>query len=208
MTMVVTATLLVLQLRPNILGTKEFSKWDPNWLEIEGSGTVKYKIAVVTTVYGLKGLADPDGVGAGKLQREKIHLYCDIFIFKFFNSCPVAKSCASSYLGFWVAIFYFIILLAALRPHYGTRAFSGCGAWASHYGAFSCCGSQALLAPWHVGSSLIRDQPVSLALAGRFLTIGPPGDSWHIFKTLSPKSYTTSTQLTSYSTGNSWKLFL
>ena len=79
-TMVVTAMLLFLQLRPNILGTKEVSKWDPNWLEIEGSGIVKYKIAVVTIVYVLKGPADPHGEGAGKLQREKIHLYCDIFI--------------------------------------------------------------------------------------------------------------------------------
>lgn len=100
MMMVVTAILLFLQLRSNILGTKEFSKWNPDWLEIEGSGIVKYKIAVITTVYGLKGPADLHGVGAGKLQREKIHLYCDIFIFKFFNSCPVAKSCPSSYLSF------------------------------------------------------------------------------------------------------------
>ena len=49
-------------------------------MEIEGSGIVKYKIAVVTIVYVLKGPADPHGEGAGKLQREKIHLYCDIFI--------------------------------------------------------------------------------------------------------------------------------
>ena len=95
--MVVTTILLFLQLRPNILGIQEVSKWDPNWLEIEGSGRVKYKTAVVTTVYGLKGPADPHGVGAGKFQREKIHLYCDIFIFKFFNSCPVARSRPSSY---------------------------------------------------------------------------------------------------------------
>ena len=61
---------------------------------------MKYKTAVVTTVYRLKGPADPHGVGAGKFQKEKIHLYCDIFIFNFFNSCPVARSCPSSYLRF------------------------------------------------------------------------------------------------------------
>ena len=57
------------------------------------------------------------------------------------------------------------------------RLFSSCGAWASHCGGFSCFGAQALklwlvdsvvvarrlwstslVAPWHMGSSRIRDR--------------------------------------------------
>ena len=67
---------------------------------------------------------------------------------------------------------------------------SGCGIWAHHCGCFSCCGAQAQR---HVGFSSCGTrawlpygmwnlpgpgiEPVSPALAGRFLTTGPPGKS-------------------------------
>ena len=64
---------------------------------------------------------------------------------------------------------------------------SSCGAWASHSSGFSWCGTEAvrflgsvvwcmdLAAPRHVESSPTRDQSHVPALAGRFLTTGPPG---------------------------------
>ena len=70
--------------------------------------------------------------------------------------------------------------------------FSSCGPWASHYGGFSCCRAQA---PGHEGFSswgawaelprgmwnlprLLTKQLHCLpAVAGKFLTTGPPGKS-------------------------------
>ena len=59
---------------------------------------------------------------------------------------------------------------------------SSCGVRALGHAGFSSCGVWAqelwltgLVAPWHVGSSQTRDQPVSPALAGRFLTTAPQG---------------------------------
>ena len=79
-----------------------------------------------------------------------------------------------------------------------------CDTWASHCSGFSCCGAQALEASvvaalrpssyglwtlecgsvvveyailWHVGSSRLGVELESPALAGRFLTIGPPEKS-------------------------------
>ena len=66
-----------------------------------------------------------------------------------------------------------------------------CGAWASHWGDFSCCRALAL---GHMGSVVVAYslscpvacrslvpgpgiEPVSSALAGEFLTTGPPGKS-------------------------------
>ena len=77
------------------------------------------------------------------------------------------------------------------------QAFSSCGkrellsiysAWASHSGGLSCGVAWAqelwlrgLVDPWHVGSSWNRDRPMSTALAGGFLTIGPPGNCVSLF---------------------------
>ena len=67
---------------------------------------------------------------------------------------------------------------------------SSCGAWASHCGGFSCCrapalgcmdfsnhGTQALLlrGMWNLPG--LGMEPVSPALAGGFLSTGPPGKS-------------------------------
>ena len=66
-----------------------------------------------------------------------------------------------------------------------------CGAWASYWGSFSCCRVQALelMGFSSCGTQLSCPaacrilvpgpgiEPVSLALASRFLTIGPPGKS-------------------------------
>ena len=67
---------------------------------------------------------------------------------------------------------------------------SSCGARASHCGGFSCCGAQALghvgsvvvgctglVALWHVKFPRPGVEPMSPALAGGFLTTGPPGKS-------------------------------
>ena len=69
-----------------------------------------------------------------------------------------------------------------------------CRGWASHCGGFSCCGAQA---QGHTGFSSCGTQahlphgiwnlpgpgikPMSLALAGKFLTPGPPGKSLFCF---------------------------
>ena len=81
------------------------------------------------------------------------------------------------------------LFLAVLDLHCSLQAFSNCSAWVSHCVGFSCCGTQA---PGHmvfsscssqvqllaqVGSSWTRDWMHVTILAGRFLTIGPPGKS-------------------------------
>ena len=69
------------------------------------------------------------------------------------------------------------------------RRLSGCGVWASHCGGFSCCGAQALeyrlsrcgawvylpLGMWNLPGPGI--EPMSTALAGRFLSNVPSGRS-------------------------------
>ena len=58
-----------------------------------------------------------------------------------------------------------------------------CGAWASHCSGFSCEVSTSVVVAhglscsWNVGSSRNRDQTMSPASAGRFLTTGPAGKS-------------------------------
>ena len=47
-----------------------------------------------------------------------------------------------------------------------------------------------LVAPQHVASSQIRDQPVSAALAGVFLSAGPPGKLQHCIFRLRSKVVT------------------
>ena len=67
---------------------------------------------------------------------------------------------------------------------------SGCGEQASHYGGFSCWGAGALghagfssrstCAQLHLGMWNLLEQriePMSPALAGRYLTTGPSGKS-------------------------------
>ena len=48
------------------------------------------------------------------------------------------------YLLFIYFILFIYLFLALLGLCCCTRAFSSCGAWASHCGGFSCCGAQAL----------------------------------------------------------------
>ena len=83
----------------------------------------------------------------------------------FFTTGPPGKS-----QDIYFTLFYFIYLfLAVLGLRYCTRAFSSCGARASHCSGFSCCRAWALgvwaqqlwltglVAPRHVGSSRTRD---------------------------------------------------
>ena len=70
------------------------------------------------------------------------------------------------------------------------RATLLCSEWASYCGGFSCCGAQALVCKGFSSCSTqaqlpfglwdlprLGIKPVSPALAGRFLTTGPPGKS-------------------------------
>ena len=84
-------------------------------------------------------------------------------------------------LFFFVVILYFF--LAALSLHWCTRAFSSCSEWR----LLSSCGTWTLgrvgsivVDHWlscarHVESPRPGMEPVCPALAGRFLTPGPPG---------------------------------
>ena len=98
--------------------------------------------------------------------------------------------------------FYSVYLfLPALGLYCFVKAFSSCGAWVPHCGGFSCCGAQAL-GTWvsvaaacglqSAGSAVAAHglsfpstwdlpgpgtEPVSPALAGRFLSTAPPGKS-------------------------------
>ena len=72
---------------------------------------------------------------------------------------------------------------------------SGCGAWASHCGGFSCCGAWAL-GSWGsttaargsgscgaLACGILLDQGSNLCplqLADRFLTTGPQGSPWKV----------------------------
>ena len=75
-----------------------------------------------------------------------------------------------------------------------SRGYSSCGARASYCSGFSCCRAQAQgcmgfnscsswaqlpQSMWDFPRS--RIEPVSLALTGKFLTIGPPEKSWGHF---------------------------
>ena len=103
---------------------------------------------------------------------------------------------------FLLSLFFFFrlinLFLAGLSLCCSAQAFSTCGkwrllssygVWASHCGVFSCCrapglelrlsscGAWALLLRSMCSLPRPRFKPVSPALAGRFLTIGPPGKS-------------------------------
>ena len=69
------------------------------------------------------------------------------------------------------------LFLSVLGLRCCPRAFSSCGVRASHCGGFSCCGAWAQL-PCRIWN-LPRPgtEPMSSALAGRFLTTGPPEKS-------------------------------
>ena len=90
---------------------------------------------------------------------------------------------------------WFFFVLTALGLHCPARAFSSCsewgllsscGVWVSHYSGFSSC--TASLAVVHRLSCAMACgnlpgpgiKPMSPALAGRFLTTGPPGKSGSI----------------------------
>ena len=95
---------------------------------------------------------------------------------------------------------FMYLFWTALGPYCRKQAFSGCRNWGllqlRHLA--SCCdgsswgahgGAQAqwlwctgLVAPWPVGSSWIRDQTLSLALAGRFFTTEPPGKPYLFYR--------------------------
>ena len=61
----------------------------------------------------------------------------------------------------------------------GHAGFSGCGTRAQQFSTLehrlSGCGTWALVAPQHVGSSRIRMEPVTPVWAGGFFTTEPPG---------------------------------
>ena len=93
--------------------------------------------------------------------------------------------------------FICIVIYGLLGLHCCTRAFSSCGEWgrfsrcgaqASHWCGFFCCGAQALrvwLWLWSTGLVVhgtwdlpgSEMEPMSAALAGGFFTIGPAGKS-------------------------------
>ena len=102
-------------------------------------------------------------------------------------------------IGFDFKIEFICLLLAVLRLHCCAQASSSCsesgplsssGVWASYYSGFSCCRAQA---SGHMGSVVVASRlscpmacgnfldqgsnPMSPALAGGFLTTGPPGKS-------------------------------
>ena len=63
----------------------------------------------------------------------------------------------------------------------GHPGFRSCGSWAPEHRLYSC-GAQALVAPWHVGSSRIRIKLVSSAFQCGLSTTGCPGKSSILFK--------------------------
>ena len=111
-------------------------------------------------------------------------LNINLFIYLFIYGCVGSSLLCSSFLQLG-----------------GAGATLHCGTQASHCGGFSCCGAQALSVRaqqlWLAGSRVQAQQlwrtgsvapgmwdlpgpgvePVSPALAGRFLTIAPPGKS-------------------------------
>lgn len=113
-----------------------------DWLETEGSGIVKYKIVVITTVYMERSSRSLWWVLESFRERRFTILWH--FHFVPFNSCPVAKPCPSSYLGFVVAIFSIIIIYWYWSSTTDT-GFLQLRAWASHCGAFSLARPQAQL---------------------------------------------------------------
>ena len=105
------------------------------------------------------------------------------------------------FLKFLILFIYFwlhCVFIAACR------LFSSCGeqgplsSRGSHCGSFSCCGAWVLgclgssawhmgsVALWHMESFWTEIKPVSSALAGGFLTTGPPGKSCTLLKSCNP----------------------
>ena len=88
------------------------------------------------------------------------------------------------WLSSYYSNFFYFIFLAVLGLHCHTRASSSCSVWAFRCSGFFCCWTQALgcnslVAPWHVGSSQMRDWTHVSTLAGRFVLIAKsPGQSW------------------------------
>ena len=105
--------------------------------------------------------------------------------------------CITSYQHFFLVLCLFIVYFSSVQSLCCcVRAFSSCSAWASHCGGRICCGAQARvlghagfrscgswaqelrctgLLPhnmWDLPGPGIK--PASPALAGRFLTTGPP----------------------------------
>ena len=117
-----------------------------------------------------------------KVRLFQVSFLEAILFLKKFNSFIFV--CAGSSLLRWLSL-----LVASEGYSLGTEAshcggFSYCGAQALGHRDFSSCGTFAqqswhrgLLAPRHAISSQVRDQTVSPALAGGFLSTEPPGKS-------------------------------
>ena len=97
------------------------------------------------------------------------------------NLTPILKLCLYIWVCFWafyLKIFFNLFILTALCLCHGT--------WACHCGGFSCrrawalglrlrsCGQQAQLPQGMWNLPRPRIKPVTCALAGGFLTTGPP----------------------------------
>ena len=124
---------------------------------------------------------------------DSIHLgwslECAFYLFVFLREINIDSSVREGtflHLSFFlkdVFIYFWLrwVLVAALREHGGYSSFV-----ASHWGDFPCCWARALAqasaaVTWGLSCSSKWDlpgpgiEPVSPALAGRFLTTGPPG---------------------------------
>ena len=86
----------------------------------------------------------------------------------------------SLFIYFWVC--WIFAVARGLSPVAASRGYSSCRAWAAHCSGFSCCGAQAQLTVVQEPSCLracgiFPDQGSNpCLLAGRFLTLGPPGE--------------------------------
>ena len=119
--------------------------------------------------------------------------FIDLFIFFLFLAVVGLRCCtwAFSSCGEWGLLFIAVhgVLIAVASLVCGTRALgawtsvvvahtlSSCGLWALGL-RLSSCGAWALLlrGMWDLSGPGL--EPVSPALAGRFLTTAPPGKSW------------------------------
>ena len=117
--------------------------------------------------------------------------------------CPAPSQIRTDFLKNFFNVLCIYLFLASLGLCCFLRAFSSCGewrllpscragaspcrgfsraAWALEGMGFRSCGAQAQLphSMWNLPGPGI--EPVSPALAGRFLTTGPPGKSWFPFQ--------------------------
>ena len=149
-----------------------------------------------------------------KCSPQRKHLFDQVYFFKW----PFWAVLLLLMLYF-ISIFFLIFkeFLATLSLCCCAQAFSSCGGWGllSSCGGFSCCrtwtlergfssfDAQAYQVPcgmWNLPGPGIK--PMSPALAGRFLTSGPPGKSSSVPLCLSGKKKLVSTESEQHHTSN------